>query len=106
MSNITAGSIEHKKLAYSSEATVVLLHLLSIATFEIKKEAAYALGNLCVAPREDQSQPDVITDHLVSIVERGCLKGFISLMKSPDIEAARIGLQFLELASDFFLLYK
>lgn len=97
LSNIGAGSIEHKKLVYSSEAVPLLLHLLSTAPFDIRKEAAYVLGNLCVAPKEGSGKPHLITEHLVSLVGRGCLAGFIELIRSADTEAARLGLQFTEL---------
>lgn len=99
MSNIAAGSVEHKQLIFSSEATPLLLRLLSAAPFDIRKEAAYVLGNLCVAPSKGEGgeKPNLILDHLVPLVERGCLPGFIDLVRSADIEAARLGLQFMEL---------
>nr|DAD27935.1 TPA_asm: hypothetical protein HUJ06_029403 [Nelumbo nucifera] len=97
LSNIAAGSLAHKQLIHSSEAVPLLLRLLLTAPFDIRKEAAYALGNLCVAPMEGAGQPNVILEHLVSLVGRGCLPGFINLVRSADIDAARLGLQFLEL---------
>lgn len=99
LSNIGAGSVEHKKLIYSSEAVPLLLRLLSAAPFDIRKEVAYVLGNLCVAPSKGGGgeMPSLILDHLVSLVDRGCLPGFIDLVRSADIEAARLGLQFMEL---------
>ncbi|XP_052176454.1 importin subunit alpha-9 [Diospyros lotus] len=97
LSNIAAGSLEHKHLIYSSEAIPILLRLLSTAPFDIKKEIAYVLGNLCVAPSEGSGRPNLILEHLVSLVGRGCLPGFIDLVRSADIEAARLGLQFIEL---------
>ncbi|XP_028775194.1 importin subunit alpha-9 isoform X2 [Neltuma alba] len=99
LSNIAAGSVEHKQLIYSSEAMPLLLRLLSAAPFDIRKEAAYVLGNLCVAPSKGEGgqTPSLILDHLVPLVERGCLPGFIDLVRSADIEAARLGLQFIEL---------
>ncbi|KAI3831130.1 hypothetical protein MKX03_017768 [Papaver bracteatum] len=97
LSNIAAGTLAHKQLIYSGEATPLLLHLLSAAPFDIRKEVAYALGNLCVAPVEGNGQPNIILDHLISLVGRGCVPGFVNLVRSADIEAARLGLQFLEL---------
>ncbi|KAA3487520.1 importin subunit alpha-9-like [Gossypium australe] len=97
LSNIAAGSIEHKQLIYSSEAVPLLLHLLSTAPFDIRKEVAYVLGNLCVTPTGGDGKPNLIEEHLVSLVQRGCLSGFIGLVRSADIEAARLGLQFMEL---------
>ncbi|RDY07126.1 Importin subunit alpha-9 [Mucuna pruriens] len=97
LSNIAAGSVEHKQLIYSSEAVPLLLHLLSGASFDIRKEVAYVLGNLCVAPTKGDDKPSLILEHMVSLVEKGCLPGFIDLVRSADIEAARLGLQFIEL---------
>lgn len=97
LSNIATGSIEHKKLIFSSEAMPLLLHLLLTAPFDIRKEVAYALANLCVSPAEGARQPNIILDHLVSLVKHGCLPGFVSLVRSADIEGARLGLQFLEI---------
>nr|CAB3476189.1 unnamed protein product [Digitaria exilis] len=97
MSNIAAGSLEHKKLIFSSEATPLLMHLLATAQFDIRREAAYTLGNLCVVPAGNAAPPNIIVDHLVAIVNGGALPGFINLVRSADIESARLGLQFLEL---------
>ncbi|KAK9126811.1 hypothetical protein Scep_015657 [Stephania cephalantha] len=97
LSNIGAGSLAHKQLIYSSEAVPLLLRLLSTAPFDIRKEVAYALGNLCVAPADGPGQPKVILEHLISLVHRGCLSGFVNLVRSADVEAAKLGLQFLEL---------
>lgn len=97
LSNIATGSMEVKQLIYHSEAVPVLLHLLSTATFDIRKEAAYTVGNLCVITSKSSEQPDVIVDHLVSLVRGGCLPGFIQLVRSVDTEAARLGILFVEL---------
>lgn len=97
LSNIAAGSIEHKQFIYSSETLPLLLHLFSAAPFDIRKEVAYILGNICVAPTKGDEIPNLILEHLVSLVEKGCLPGFIDLVRSADIEAAKLGLQFIEL---------
>lgn len=99
LSNMAASSVELKKLILSSEAVSQLIRLLSTAPFDIKKEVAYVLGNLCVAPAEGSGRTDLIVEHLVSLVSRGCLRGFVDLVKPVDIEAARLGLQFMELVS-------
>jgi importin subunit alpha-1 len=103
LSNIAAGSAEHKRLINSSEAVPLLLRLLSTAPFDIRKEVAYVLGNLCVAPTEGDGKPNLILEHLVSLVGRGCLPGFIDLVRSADTEAARLGLQFMELVSNLIV---
>ncbi|XP_009122933.2 importin subunit alpha-9-like [Brassica rapa] len=97
LSNIAAGSIEHKRMIHSTEAMPLLIGLLSTSPFDIRKEVAYVLGNLCVESAEGDTKPRIIQEHLVSIVSGGCLPGFINLVRSPDIEAARLGLQFIEL---------
>ncbi|GAV68869.1 Arm domain-containing protein, partial [Cephalotus follicularis] len=97
LSNIAAGSVEHKQSIFSSEVVPLLLSLLSTAPFDIRKEVAYVLGNLCVAPTEGDGKPNLILEHLISLVSRGCLRGFIDLVQSADTEAARLGLQFMEL---------
>ncbi|XP_014489695.1 importin subunit alpha-9 isoform X1 [Vigna radiata var. radiata] len=97
LSNIAAGLVEHKQLIYSSEAVPLLLKLLYATPFDIRKEVAYVLGNLCVAPTKGDGKPSLILEHMVSLVEKGCLPGFIDLIRSADIEAARLGLQFTEL---------
>nr|CAB3472071.1 unnamed protein product [Digitaria exilis] len=97
MSNIAAGSFEHKKLIFASEAMPLLMHLLATAQFDIRREAAYTLGNLCVVPTGNAAPPNIIVNHLVAIVNGGALPGFINLVRSADIESARLGLQFLEL---------
>ena len=101
LSNIAAGSIEHKRLVYVSEAVPLLVRLLSTAPFDVRKEVAYVLGNICVAPADASGKSNLIVEHLVSLVSRGCLPGFIELVRSADLEAARLGLQFLELVSLF-----
>ncbi|KAG5377472.1 hypothetical protein IGI04_042068 [Brassica rapa subsp. trilocularis] len=97
LSNIAAGSIEHKRMIHSTEAMPLLIGLLSTSPFDIRKEVAYVLGNLCVESAEGDTKPRIIQEHLVSIVSGGCLPGFINLVRSPDIEAARLGLQFIVL---------
>lgn len=97
ISNIAAGTLAHKQLIFSNGAVSPLLHLLATATFDIRKEVAFALGNLCVTAIEKTGETKPVLEHLTVFVDRGCLPGFINLVKSPDIEAARLGLQFLEL---------
>jgi len=100
MSNIAAGSFEHKKLIFASEVTPLLMHLLRTAQFDIRREAAYTLGNLCVVPAGSGNPPNIIIEHLVAIVDGGALPGFINLVRSADIDSARLGLQFLELVRE------
>eukprot|EP00246_Nothoceros_aenigmaticus_P002922 TRINITY_DN13849_c0_g1_i2.p1 TRINITY_DN13849_c0_g1~~TRINITY_DN13849_c0_g1_i2.p1 ORF type:complete len:548 (-),score=94.74 TRINITY_DN13849_c0_g1_i2:371-2014(-) len=94
VSNISAGTVFHKQAVFTGGALPALLHLLATAAFDVRKEAAYAIGNMCVGPGGN-SEP--ILEHLTVLLERGCLPGFITLVRSPDLEAARLGLQFLDL---------
>ncbi|KAH8948521.1 hypothetical protein BDL97_11G098400 [Sphagnum fallax] len=97
VSNIAAGSILQKHTVFNGGVVPPLLHLLATAVFDVRKESAYCLGNLCVAPKESREQGGIILEHLIALVDGGCLPGFIALVRSPDVEAARLGLQFLEL---------
>lgn len=98
LSNIAAGSFEHKKLIFTSEATPLLIHLLTSAQFDIRKEAAYTLGHICVVSAGNTGPPNIIVEHLVTIINGGALPGFVNMVRSAaDIESARLGLQFLEL---------
>ncbi|GLT50433.1 hypothetical protein SLA2020_239200 [Shorea laevis] len=90
LSNIAAGSIKHKQLIYSSEALPLLLCLPSLAPFDLRREVAYVLGNICVAPTEGDGKPNLIVKCLVSLVQKGCLSGFIDLVRSADTQAARL----------------
>ncbi|KAL8508855.1 hypothetical protein ACS0TY_016166 [Phlomoides rotata] len=97
LSNVAAGTVEHKKIIHSSEAVPIMMRLLSTAPFDIRKEVAYVLGNLCVGPSDGSGRPSLIVEHLVSLVGGGCLSGFVDLVRSADMEASRLALQFLEL---------
>lgn len=82
-----------------------MIHLLSSAPFDIRKEVAYTLGNLCVAPAKNAEQPSIIVHHLVALVNRECISAFIHLVRSADIQSAKLGLQFLELVrKSYFVL--
>ncbi|CAN8297843.1 unnamed protein product [Cochlearia groenlandica] len=97
LSNVAAGSIELKRMIHTTEAMPLLLRLFSTSPFDVRKEVAYVLGNICVEYAEGDTKPRIIEEHLVSIVRGGCVPGFVELVRSPDIEAARLGLQFIEL---------
>lgn len=104
LSNIAAGTLEHKTFILSSEVVPLLIDLLSTAPFETRKEVAYTLGNICVGPTKgSDNKCDIIVDHLVPLVKGGCLPGFVNLVRSADLESARVGLQFLELVLIFYI---
>ncbi|CAO2174675.1 unnamed protein product [Urochloa humidicola] len=97
MSNIAALSWEHKKLILASEAMPLLMHLLTTSLFDIQREAARTLLNLCVLPAGNAAPANIIVDHLIAIVKGGALPKFIHLVRFCGIESAKLGLQFLEL---------
>jgi hypothetical protein len=86
VSNIAAGSILQKHTVFNGGVVPPLLHLLATAVFDVRKESAYCLGNLCVAPKESREQGGIILEHLIALVDSGCLPGFIALVRSPDVE--------------------
>lgn len=107
VSMIAAGTMLHKQIVFQGGAIPSLLHLLATAAFDVRKEAAYALGNVCVAPKENGKDGiEPIVQHLTVLVDRGCIPGFLALVKSPDMEAAKLGLHFLELVSVVLLSLK
>lgn len=105
LSNIAAGSIEVKRMIYSSEAMPLLLRFLTAAPLDLRKEVAHVIGHVCVVPSEGSGRPDLIVDHLVSLVRQGCLGGFIDLVRSADPEAATLGIQLMELVSNTIILF-
>eukprot|EP00897_Mesotaenium_endlicherianum_P006680 jgi/Mesen1/603/ME000108S10760 len=93
LSNVAGGTEAHKEAVFQGGPMGPLLRLLTRGTFDISKEAAYAVGE-SGSGRDQQ----VAVRRLVAVVEGGCLPGFLSLVRSPDPEAARLGLQFVEMA--------
>ncbi|XP_002985897.2 importin subunit alpha-9 [Selaginella moellendorffii] len=99
ISNLAAGSMQHKEHVFPV-ACGPLVNLLATASFDVKKEAVYALGNLCVMPKEAtaaQTASQPIHAHLSALAQSGCVAEFVNLVKSPDPEGSKLGLQFLEL---------
>lgn len=105
LSNIATGSIEVKRMIYSSEAMPLLLRFLTAAPLDLRKEVAHVIGHLCVVPSEGSGRrPDLIVDHLVPLVRQGCLAGFVDMVRSADPEAATLGIQLMELVSNTIIL--
>jgi importin subunit alpha-6/7 len=52
LSNIAAGTLEHKTLIFSGEVVPLLIDHLSAAPSEIRKEAAYTLGTSVWVPQK------------------------------------------------------
>eukprot|EP00898_Chlorokybus_atmophyticus_P004829 jgi/Chlat1/5347/Chrsp35S05278 len=75
----------------SAGAVPPLLQLLESGALDVRREAAFALANLCAAGGAGN------VDHLRLVVQGGALKDFCALVRAPDPEVARHALQFLEL---------
>ena len=78
----------------NSGAVPVLLEMMRTSAFDVKKEVGFTLANICVG--QEKEEPDV--DFLRSVLspEQKVLEAFLSFMKSPDMEAARLGVRFVE----------
>lgn len=107
VSNIAGGAGAHKDAVFSGPLMPLLVRVLQSGPFNVRKEAAYAVGNVCMLPATERGEPRgsapaqqqhrVSADKLSAVVAAGCLPPFVSLVRSPDGEAARLGLQFVEM---------
>ncbi|CAI5947687.1 unnamed protein product [Closterium sp. NIES-65] len=116
VSNVTAGDSWHKAAVIGGDAMgggagmggagkasrmyELLVHLLRTAPLDIKREVAFALANLCVDPAEQEPIGErrmaVQQSRVAALVDAGCLLPFLSLIRSADADAVRLGLQFTE----------
>ncbi|CAD7695024.1 unnamed protein product [Ostreobium quekettii] len=78
----------------NSGAVPVLLDMTRRCAFDVKKEVAFTLANVCVG--SEKEEPDVEFLQSVISTEHNLLETFLSFMKSPDMEAARLGIRFVE----------
>ena len=90
ISNLASSSQRHHLELVRDACLGDLCTLLRESQFDIKKEAAYAVSNLCAANKGDVQ----LTEHVVSL---GVLPAMLSLIRAPDMSAAELGLQFVEL---------
>ncbi|PSC72043.1 importin subunit alpha-2 [Micractinium conductrix] len=72
-----------------------LMKLLKESPFHVRKEAAFALANICADGGGGTGNPDTI--NYLFAADRDALKAMVSLMRSADMDAARLGLQFTEM---------
>ncbi|GAQ85782.1 Karyopherin (importin) alpha [Klebsormidium nitens] len=93
VANIAGGTLQHKQAVATPDVIAAAARLLQEAAFDVKKEAGFALANMCAAPGGGGA---VVLSHLEAVVRAGCLPGFLALVRSPDQEAARLGVQFAE----------
>ncbi|CAI7788752.1 unnamed protein product [Closterium sp. NIES-54] len=112
VSNMTAGDSWQKaaviggdtggmgEAGKASRLYELLVHLLRTSPFDIKREVAFALANLCVDPAEQEPMGErhvaVQQSRVAALVDAGCLPPFLSLIRSADADAVRLGLQFTE----------
>lgn len=78
----------------NSGAVPLLLEMICTSAFDVRKEVGFILANICVG--RDKEEPDV--DFLQSLLSANdkVLDAFLGFMKSPDMEAARLGIRFVE----------
>lgn len=71
----------------------ILLDLIHTAAFDVRKEAAFVLANLCM---QTDDEPNV--DFLQQLLQSPkFLDTFMQFMRSPDMEAAGLAVQFTEM---------
>ncbi|KAL4440465.1 hypothetical protein ABPG75_003466 [Micractinium tetrahymenae] len=86
------GGVEALKAA---GAVPELMRLLKESPFHVRKEAAFALANICAGGGGGTGNPDTL--NWLFAADRQALKAMVSLMRSADMDAARLGLQFTEM---------
>ncbi|KAI7843347.1 hypothetical protein COHA_003044 [Chlorella ohadii] len=86
------GGIEALK---SVGAVPTLMRLLKESPFQVRKEAAFALANVCADGGGGTGNPDTL--NWLFAADRDALRAMVSLMRSADMDAARLGLQFTEM---------
>lgn len=80
-------------LVIRAGAVPVLMELIQKAAFDVRKEAAFVMANLCM---RGKNEADV--DFLQQAVQVSkFLSTFMQFMRSPDMEAARLAIQFTEM---------
>ena len=91
LSNLTAGSPEQVDAVVQAGFVPVFSKLLRSATFDTKKEVAYAFANLCSSQKHFDSIFSAPISETAPILE-----AFFMLMASPDVDAILLSLQFVE----------
>jgi hypothetical protein len=76
-------------------AVPTLMRLLKESPFQVRKEAAFALANICADGGGGTGNPDTV--NWLFAADRDALRAMVSLMRSADMDAARLGLQFTEM---------
>lgn len=76
-------------------ATPVLMRLLKDSPFHVRKEAAHALANICAGGGGGSGDSEALIWLFAG--DRAALAAMVGLMRAPDMDAARLGLQFTEM---------
>jgi len=76
-------------------AVPALMSLLKNQPFHVRKEAAYALANICAGGGGGTGDAEALNYLFGADVD--ALRAMLSLVRSADVEAARLGLQFVEM---------
>lgn len=94
LSNIAAGSDRSTiEILVNSAVLDPLLSFICQAAFDIKREAAFVIANICF----NDTSPNVDLLKFLLNKEQRLLLGFVSLMKGVDVEAVKLGLDFTQL---------
>ncbi|KAH7624774.1 hypothetical protein Ndes2526B_g00143 [Nannochloris sp. 'desiccata'] len=76
-------------------AVPALMSLLKHQPFHVRKEAAFALANICAGGGGGTGDAEAL-NYLFG-ADLDALRAMLSLVRSADVEAARLGLQFVEM---------
>jgi hypothetical protein len=76
-------------------AVPALMALLKNQPFHVRKEAAFALANICAGGGGGTGDAEAL-NYLFG-ADLDALRAMLSLVRSADVEAARLGLQFVEM---------
>ncbi|KAI3431378.1 hypothetical protein D9Q98_004432 [Chlorella vulgaris] len=76
-------------------AVPALMLLLKESPFHVRKEAAFALANICADGGGGTGNAETLNTLFGS--DRDALRALLSLLRSADMDAARLGLQFTEM---------
>ncbi|TYG58843.1 hypothetical protein ES288_D08G254900v1 [Gossypium darwinii] len=87
ISNITAGNKAQIQAVIEANIILPLVHLLQLAEFDIKKEAAWAISNATSGGSHEQIQ---------FLVSQGCIKPLCDLLICPDPRIVTVCLEGLE----------
>ena len=72
-----------------------LLYLLKEQPFHVRREAAFALANICAGGGGGTGDAEALNYLFGADID--ALRAMLSLIRSADIESARLGLQFIEM---------